>query len=185
MKAARIVPLTLRQSDAAGPLWASPAPPTPVSPRYKTADTPHLTYPPHLCGSAQGFWDFLQDQRRVSGTIRASRAEQRPLSHREMAHFTWNPTASPFFPTSHTNASHSLTSPLRFTLRPARSLARRHRGCQGAAVMQPTCIIMRRAAGGLAPLGASTRARVAPPCPRRRRRLRSPPRRGPQLRPSG
>ena len=29
-------------------------------------------------------------------------------------------------------------------------------------------------AGGLAPLGADARARAAPPCPRRRRRLRSP-----------
>ncbi len=45
-----------------------------------------------LCGSAQGFWDFLQDRRRVSGTIRASRAEQHPLAHLQLAHFTWNPT---------------------------------------------------------------------------------------------
>ncbi len=36
--------------------------------------------------------DFLQDRRRVSGTIRASRVEQHPFSHLGMAHFTWNPT---------------------------------------------------------------------------------------------
>ncbi len=48
--------------------------------------------PPHLCGSAQGFGDFLQDRRRVSGIIRAARAEQRPFSHLQLAHFTWNPT---------------------------------------------------------------------------------------------
>jgi len=54
------------------------------------ANPPHLY--PHPCGSAQGSWDFLQDRRRVCGTIRASRAEQRPSSHLQLAHFTWNPT---------------------------------------------------------------------------------------------
>jgi len=45
--------------------------------------------------------------------------------------------------------------------------------------MQPICMIMHRAAGGVAPLGAGARARAAPPRPRRRRRLSAPTGRGP------
>jgi len=40
--------------------------------------------------------DVLQDRRRVSGTIRASRVEQHPFSHLGMAHVTWNPTPGDF-----------------------------------------------------------------------------------------
>jgi len=47
-----------------------------------------------LCGSTQGSWDFLQDRRRVPGTIGACRVEQRPFSHLRMAQLTWNPTCS-------------------------------------------------------------------------------------------
>jgi len=68
IKAARIVPLTLRPSAAACSLCALPAPPTPAPPRDKTADTPHpfvrigAGFPGFLAGSAQGFWD----NRRIS-----------------------------------------------------------------------------------------------------------------------
>ncbi len=66
--------------------------PYPPLPRLLPPVTRPPTCPTHSYGSAQGFWDFLQDRRRVSGTIGASRAEQRPLSHLQLAHFTWNPT---------------------------------------------------------------------------------------------
>ncbi len=58
---------------------------------FPLTNPPHLS--PHPCGSAQGLWDFLLERRRVCGTIRAARAEQRLLSHLQLAHFTWNPTA--------------------------------------------------------------------------------------------
>jgi len=57
---------------------------------FPLTNPPHLS--PHPCGSAQGLWDFLLERRRVCGTIRAARAEQRLLSHLQLAHFTWNPT---------------------------------------------------------------------------------------------
>ena len=68
--------------------------PYPPLPRLRPPVTRPPTCPTHSYGSAQGFWDFLQDRRRVSGTIGASRPEQRPLSHLQLAHFTWNPTAT-------------------------------------------------------------------------------------------
>ncbi len=87
MKAARIVPQTLRRSDTACSLMGLVGSSHACVP---LANPPHLS--PHPCGSAQGLWDFLQDRRRISGTIGASRVEQRPSSHLRMAHFTWNPT---------------------------------------------------------------------------------------------
>ena len=75
---------TLSHYPCATQTSRAPCEPYPTLPHlfFPATRPPTLpTSPPHSYGSAQGSWDFLQDWRRVSGTLCASCAEQPPLSH--------------------------------------------------------------------------------------------------------